>query len=159
MKHTLTLLVNNEFGVLARVANLFSARGYNIESLNVAPTLEPAVSRMTIVTSGDEKIIEQITKQLNKLISTVKVSDVTESPHVEREMVLIKVKAVEERRAEVLRIADIFRGKIIDVSPTTYTIEFTGSQDKVGAAIELLRPHGIKEVVRTGVTAITRGAK
>ena len=159
MKHTLTLLVNNEFGVLARVANLFSARGYNIESLNVAPTLEPAVSRMTIVTSGDEKIIEQITKQLNKLISTVKVSDVTESPHVEREMVLIKVKAVEDKRAEVLRIADIFRGKIIDVSPTTYTIEFTGSQDKVAAAIELLRPHGIKEVVRTGVTAITRGAK
>lgn len=159
MKHTLILLVRNEFGVLSRVANLFSARGYNIESLNVAPTLDPSVSRMTIVTSGDDKIIEQINKQTNKLISTIKVSDVTEAPHVEREMVLVKVKAAEDKRAEALRIADIFRGKVIDVSPASYTIEFTGSQDKVDAAIELLRPLGIKELVRTGVTAISRGAK
>lgn len=157
MRHTLSLLVRNEFGVLVRVAGLFSARGFNIESLNVAPTLDPMVSRMTIVTSGDEKIIEQILKQTNKLITTIKVVDMNEREHVEREMLLIKVKATEAHRGEVLRIAEIFRGKVIDVTPTTYTVEITGSKDKVDAAIELLKPFGIKEVVRTGVTAIARG--
>ncbi|MEW6777813.1 MAG: acetolactate synthase small subunit [Bdellovibrionota bacterium] len=157
MRHTLSVLVQNEFGVLSRVAGLFSARGYNIESLNVAPTLDPAVSRMTIVTKGDDKIIEQILKQTNKLVSTLKVVDVTDVAHVEREMALVKVKAVEETRAEVLRICDIFRGKVVDVTPTSYTIEVTGSGDKVDAVVELLRPLGIKELVRTGVTAMARG--
>ncbi len=159
MKHTISVLVENEFGVLARVAGLFSGRGFNIESLAVAPTLEPTISRMTIVTSGDEQILEQITKQLNKLIDTIKVIDFTGQNFVDRELALVKVTAEEETRAEVLRIADIFRAKVVDVTPRSYTIEITGAPPKIDAIIELLRPMGIKEVVRSGPVALGRGSK
>jgi len=156
MRHTISLLVENKFGVLSRIAGLFSGRGYNIESLSVGETIDPLMSTMTIVTSGDDQIIEQITKQLNKLIDVVKVVDVTELDHVEREMVLIKVSPRQEDKAEVLRIAEIFRGRIVDSSQKTYTIEITGDEKKIEAIIELLKPVGIKEFVRTGKIAIAR---
>jgi acetolactate synthase I/III small subunit len=159
MKHTISVLVENEFGVLTRVAGLFSGRGFNIESLSVAPTLDPSISRMTIVTRGDEQILEQITKQLNKLIDTIKVIDFTGQDYVEREMALIKVTAEEETRAEVLRIVDIFRAKVIDVTPRSYTVEITGAPAKVDAMLELLRPLGVKELVRSGPVVLGRGAK
>jgi len=159
MKHTISVLVENEFGVLSRVAGLFSGRGFNIESLSVAPTLDPSISRMTIVTTGDDQILEQITKQLNKLIDTIKVIDFTGQEFVERELALIKVSAEEGTRAEVLRIADIFRGKIVDVTARSYTVELTGAPAKIDALIELLRPMGIKEVVRSGPIVLGRGAK
>ena len=159
MKHTLSVLVENEFGVLSRVASLFSGRGFNIDSLTVAPTNEEGLSRMTIVTRGDEKILEQINKQLNKLIDVLKVLDFTDGTAIEREMALIKVTAEDESRAEVLRIVDIFRAKIIDVTPKSYTIEATGAPQKIDAILELLRPLGLKELVRTGAVAIGRGAK
>ena len=142
----------------SRISGLFSGRGFNIESLTVAETVDPKVSRMTIVTRGDEAILEQITKQLNKLVSVIKVHDFKGEPHIERELVLIKVTANAETRAEVLRIVDIFRAKIVDVSPRAYTIEMTGDEDKVEAFKELLRPFGIKEMVRTGKIAMARGA-
>jgi acetolactate synthase-1/3 small subunit len=156
MRHTISLLVENKFGVLSRIAGLFSGRGYNIESLSVGETIDPLMSTMTIVTSGDDQIIEQITKQLNKLIDVVKVIDMTELDHVEREMVLIKVSPRQEDKAEVLRIAEIFRGRIVDSSQKTYTIEITGDEKKIEAIIELLKPVGIKEFVRTGKIAIAR---
>jgi acetolactate synthase-1/3 small subunit len=159
MKHTISVLVENEFGVLARVAGLFSGRGFNIESLSVAPTLDPSISRMTIVTSGDDTILEQITKQLNKLINTIKVIDFTGQDYVEREMALIKVTAEENSRAEVLRIADIFRAKVVDVTARSYAIEITGAPAKIDALVELLRPMGIKELVRSGPIVLGRGAK
>jgi acetolactate synthase-1/3 small subunit len=159
MQHTLSVLVENEFGVLSRVASLFSGRGFNIDSLTVAPTNEDGLSRMTIVTRGDENILEQITKQLNKLIDIIKVIDFTDGAAIEREMALVKVTAEDESRAEVLRIVDIFRAKIIDVTPKSYTIEATGSPQKIDAILELLRPLGLKELVRTGSVAIGRGAK
>ena len=159
MKHTISVLVENEFGVLARVAGLFSGRGFNIESLTVAPTLDPSVSCMTIVTSGDERVLEQITKQLNKLIDTIKVMDFTGMEFIEREMALIKVQATDETRAEVLRIADIFRGKVVDVTARSYTMEITGAPGKIEAVIDLLRPMGIKELVRSGPVALCRGSK
>jgi len=159
MKHTISVLVENEFGVLSRVSGLFSGRGFNIESLSVAPTLDPSISRMTIVTSGDEQILEQITKQLNKLIDTIKVIDFTGSDYVERELALIKVTAEEASRAEVLRIVDIFRGKVVDVTPRSYIVELTGSPAKIDALVELLRPMGIKELVRSGPVVLGRGAK
>jgi acetolactate synthase I/III small subunit len=159
MQHTISVLVENEFGVLARIASLFSGRGFNIESLSVAPTNEEGLSRMTIVTRGDEQILEQITKQLNKLIDIIKVTDFTEGSAIERELALIKVTAEDESRAEVLRIVDIFRAKIIDVTPKSYTIEATGNPLKIDAILELLRPLGLKELVRTGSVAIGRGAK
>lgn len=159
MKHTISVLVENEFGVLTRVAGLFSGRGFNIESLSVAPTLDPSISRMTIVTRGDEQILEQITKQLNKLIDTIKVIDFTGQDYVEREMALIKVTAEEETRAEVLRIVDIFRAKVVDVTPRSYTVEITGAPAKVDAIVELLRPLGVKELVRSGPIVLGRGAK
>ncbi len=159
MQHTISVLVENEFGVLARVAGLFSGRGFNIDSLTVAPTNEEGMSRMTIVTRGDEKILEQINKQLNKLIDVIKVIDFTDGSGVEREMALIKVTAEDESRAEVLRIVDIFRAKIIDVTPKSYTIEATGNPVKIDAILDLLRPLGLKELVRTGAVAIGRGAK
>ena len=159
MKHTISVLVENEFGVLTRVAGLFSGRGFNIESLAVAPTLDPSISRMTIVTTGDEQILEQITKQLNKLIDTIKIIDFTGQDYVEREMALLKVNAEDGVRAEVLRIADIFRAKVVDVTPRSYTIEITGAPSKVDAIIELLRPMGIKELVRSGPIVLGRGAK
>jgi len=157
--HTISVLVENEFGVLSRVASLFSGRGFNIDSLNVAPTNEEGMSRITIVTRGDESILEQITKQLNKLIDVIKVIDFTDGSCIERELALIKVTAEDQSRAEVLRIVDIFRAKIIDVTPRSYTIEATGNPAKVDAILELLRPLGLKELVRTGSVAIGRGSK
>ena len=159
MQHTISVLVENEFGVLSRVASLFSGRGFNIDSVTVAPTNEEGMSRMTIVTRGDEQILEQITKQLNKLIDIIKVIDFTDGSGIEREMALIKVTAEDESRAEVLRIVDIFRAKIIDVTPKSYTIEATGNPVKIDAILDLLRPLGLKELVRTGAVAIGRGAK
>lgn len=156
MRHTISVLVENKFGVLSRVAGLFSGRGYNIESLSVGETIDPQISIMTIVTTGDDWVIEQITKQLNKLIDVIKVIDLTELDHVEREMILIKVAPKQENKAEVLRIAEIFRGRIVDSSPNTYTIEITGDEKKIEAFIELMKPMGIKEFVRTGKIAIAR---
>jgi acetolactate synthase-1/3 small subunit len=159
MRHTISVLVENEFGVLARVAGLFSVRGFNIESLTVAETLEPSVSRITLVTRGDDQVLEQIEKQLNKLISVIKLTDFGDSPHVEREMALLKVTADEKTRAEVMNIVDIFRGKVIDVGPQSYIIEVTGDEEKIQAILELLRPLGIKEIVRTGKVAMHRGMR
>jgi acetolactate synthase I/III small subunit len=158
-KHTIAVLVENRFGVLSRVAGLFSARGYNIESLSVGETLDPTVSRMTLVVRGDEFVIEQVSKQLHKLIDVIKVIDLTHEDHVERELVLVRVNAEPQHRAEILRTADIFRAKIVDVTPTTFTLEVTGDESKIGAIIELLRPMGVQEVVRTGKVAIARGSK
>lgn len=156
MEHIISVTVENKFGVLSRVAGLFSGRGFNIESLSVAPTLDPTMSQMTIVTSGDDRIIEQIVKQLNKLIDVIKVVDLNESEFVQRETALIKVHTKPEDRAEALRITDIFRANVIDSTPTTYTIEVTGDIKKVEAMINLLQPLGIKELVRTGRVAIAR---
>jgi acetolactate synthase I/III small subunit len=149
--------MENEAGALSRVAGLFSARGYNIESLTVAPTEDPSLSRMTLVTRGTEEIIEQITKQLNKLIDVVKLMDMTEGPHIEREMMLVKVHAGGERRNELKRLADIFRGRIIDVTDQNYTIELTGAGDKLDAFLQALDRGVIIEVVRSGVSGISRG--
>jgi len=159
MRHTITVLVENEFGVLARIAGLFSGRGFNIDSLSVAPTNEDTLSRMTIVTRGDDKILEQINKQLNKLVDVIKVIDFEDGSCIEREMALVKVTAEDDKRAEVLRIVDIFRAKIIDVTAKSYTIEATGAPAKIDAILELLRPLGLKELVRTGAVAIGRGSK
>ena len=159
MRHTISVLVENEFGVLSRVAGLFSGRGFNIESLCVAETTDPDTSRMTIVTSGNEQIIEQIEKQLNKLINVIKVIDHTEQDSVQRELVLIKVTADEGTRAEILRAVDVFRGKVVDVSPKTYTLEVTGNEGKINAIIEILKPLGIKEIARTGRIAMGRGTR
>ncbi len=159
MRHVISLLVENEFGVLARVAGLFSGRGFNIESLSVAETLDPTVSTMTIVTRGDDQIIEQVIKQLNKLISVIKVVDLMEKDFVEREMVLVKVSANAETREEILRVVDIFRGKVIDVGSKTYTIEVTGDEKKINAILALLKPLGVKELIRTGRVAMVRGSK
>ena len=156
MRHVLSVLVDNEPGVLSRVVGLFSGRGFNIESLNVAPTLESGVSHMTIVTSGDEQIIEQIIKQLRKLVTVIKVVDYQDLAAVEREMMLIKVQADDSRRGEVLRIADIFRCKVVDVSLVDLTLEATGNHDKLGAIIGLLGKFGIKELARTGTMAMRR---
>jgi acetolactate synthase-1/3 small subunit len=157
MRHTISVLVENEFGVLSRVSGLFSGRGFNIESLTVAETLDPTVSRMTIVTSGNDQIVEQILKQLNKLVAVIKVVNLTGVETVDRELVLIKVNAEAETRAEVLRLVDIFRAKIVDVAPRCYTIEMTGDEEKINALVQLLKPIGIREVVRTGRVAIARG--
>lgn len=156
MEHIISVQVENKFGVLSRVAGLFSGRGFNIESLSVAPALDPSTSMMTIVTTGDDRIIEQIVKQLNKLIDVIKVVDLNESEFVERETALIKVHTKLEDRAEALRITDIFRANVIDSTPTTYTLEVTGDVKKIEAIINLLQPLGIKELVRTGRVAIAR---
>ena len=149
--------MENEAGALSRVAGLFSARGYNIESLTVAPTEDPSLSRMTLVTRGTEEIIEQITKQLHKLIDVVKLMDMTDGPHIEREMLLVKLQAEGDRRDELKRLADIFRGRIIDVSDRTYTVELTGDGAKLDAFLQVLEPSAIIEVVRSGVSGIARG--
>ncbi|OQY19777.1 MAG: acetolactate synthase small subunit [Desulfobacteraceae bacterium 4572_35.1] len=159
MKHTITVLVENEFGVLPRVSGLFSGRGFNIDSLSVAPTLDPSISRMTIVTTGDQKILEQISKQLNKLIDVIKVIDFTNQNYIEREMLMVKVSAEAESRAEVLRVADIFRAQVVDVTPRSYSLEVTGTPEKLDAFVELLRPLGLKELVRSGPIVIGRGPK
>ena len=153
------MLLENESGALSRVAGLFSARGYNIESLTVAPTEDATLSRLTLVTSGSADVIEQITKQLNKLVDVVKLVDLTEGPHIERELLIIKVKANGAMRDEVKRLVDIFRGRIIDVTETTYTIELTGTSDKLDAFVQAVRGAGIVEVVRSGVSGIARGEK
>jgi acetolactate synthase I/III small subunit len=159
MRHVITLLVENEFGVLARIAGLFSGRGFNIESLCVAETLDPTVSTMTLVTRGDDQIIEQVLKQLNKLVPVIKVVDLSERDFVEREMVLVKVNATAETREEVLRVVEIFRGKVVDVGNKTYTIEVTGDENKIRAILSLFKPLGIKELVRTGRVVMVRGSK
>ncbi len=156
MRHVLSVLVENEPGVLSRVVGLFSGRGFNIETLNVGPTLEDGISLMTITTSGDEQIIEQITKQLRKLVTVIKVVDLTHLQSVEREMVLIKINAEDDRRAEILRIADIFRCKVVDVSSNDLTLEITGDQGKIKAIVSLLQRFGIKEFARTGTVAMRR---
>ena len=156
MRHTISILVDNEPGVLARIAGLFSARGFNIESLCVAESLDATTSRITLVTTGEDWIIEQIIKRFNNMISVIKVQDLTELTSVEREMVLVRVEATQETRAEILRTADIFRAKVIDVGPKSYALELTGDKDKVTAFLELLKPMGIKEIARTGVVAMAR---
>jgi len=159
MLHIISVLLENEAGTLSRVAGLFSARGYNIESLTVAPTEDPSLSRMTLVTRGTDEIVEQITKQLNKLIDVVKVLDLSDGPHIEREMMLVKVQATGDGREELKRLADIFRGRIIDVCPSAYTIEITGSGEKLDSFIAALGHSKILETVRSGVSAISRGDK
>ena len=157
MRRIISILMENEAGALSRVAGLFSARGYNIESLTVAPTEDPSLSRMTLVTRGTDEIIEQITKQLNKLIDVVKLMDMTDGPHIEREMMLVKVRAEGDNRHELKRISDIFRGRIIDVTDQTYTIEMTGAGEKLDAFLQTIDPSLIVEVVRSGVSGIGRG--
>ena len=156
MKHTLSVLVQNEAGVLSRIVGLFSGRGYNIESLTVAPTQDAEYSRITIVTSGEDGVIEQISKQLNKLINTIKVVDITGEGSIERELILVKVAAKEDDRSEILRIAEIFDAKIVDATPKTYTLEAMGDDIKIRSMIELLREVGIRELVRSGKVAISR---
>jgi len=159
MQHTISVLVVNQSGVLSRISGLFSGRGFNIESLNVAETNEPGISRMTIITLGDDKKIEQITKQLNKLIDVIKVIDLTEEHFVDRELILVKMNSEPRVREEILRIVDIFRAKVIDVSPDNYTVEITGDEGKIKGFLDLLKPLGIKEIVRSGRIAISRGSK
>ena len=160
MRHIISVLVENEFGALSRIAGLFSARGYNIESLNVAPTQDNTMSRMTIVTTGTDDVIEQITKQLNKLVDIIKLTDLTEASHIEREIMLIKVNAAgAERRDEVKRLVDIFRGNVMDITDATYTIEMTGSADKLDAFTSNLGDEGVIEMVRSGPLGISRGDK
>ena len=157
MRHILSLLVENEAGALSRISGLFSARGFNIESLTVAPTEDATVSQMTIVTSGSDAIIEQITKHLNKLVDVIKVVDLNESDHIERELMLVKVKTLDSSREELMRLSDIFRGRIIDVNENSYTIEITGNGDKLDAFLKAVIPELILETVRTGVSGIARG--
>jgi acetolactate synthase-1/3 small subunit len=159
MKHIIALLIENEAGALSRVVGLFSARGYNIESLTVATTEDPSLSRMTIVTHGSDDVIEQITKHLNRLIEVVKVVDLSEGPFTERELMLIKVRAVGKEREEMKRMADIFRGRIIDVTDKTYTIELTGDSSKLDALLEAIDRAAILETVRTGTSGIGRGER
>ncbi|MDD1622010.1 MAG: acetolactate synthase small subunit [Methylococcaceae bacterium] len=159
MRHIISILIENEAGALSRVAGLFSARGYNIESLTVAPTEDASLSRMTLVTSGSDEIIEQITKQLNKLIDVVKLIDLAESGHIERELMLVKIKTSHDTREEVKRMVDIFRGKIIDVTPSSYVVEMTGQSSKLDAFIHGFEEGSIIEVVRSGPTGISRGEK
>lgn len=159
MRHIISLLMENEAGALSRVAGLFSARGYNIESLTVAPTEDATLSRMTIVTSGSDEVIEQIIKQLNKLVDVVKVLDLNDGGHIERELMLVKVRATGKDREEMKRISDIFRGRIIDVTDKTYTIELTGTGSKLDAFIEALDEGAILETVRTGASGIGRGER
>jgi len=159
MQHTLSILVENKPGVLSRIAGLFSGRGFNIESLSVAETLDATISRMTIVTRGNDQILEQIIKQLNKLVNVIKVIDFVNGDFVNREMALIKVNVTDENRSELLNIVDIFRGKVVDVSPDAYVVEVTGDEGKLNAIINLCKPMGIKEVARTGKVAMMRGAK
>jgi acetolactate synthase-1/3 small subunit len=156
MRHTISVLVENKFGVLTRVAGLFSGRGYNIDSLNVAPTMDPNISRMTIVTHGDDATLEQINKQLNKLVNVIALTDFREGEYVDRELVMLKVSANSKNRSEVMQITDIFRAKIIDVAPKSLTIELTGSESKVEKFITLMQSFGVLELTRTGKVALPR---
>ncbi|MBF0218946.1 MAG: acetolactate synthase small subunit [Gammaproteobacteria bacterium] len=160
MRHIISLLMENEAGALSRVVGLFSARGYNIESLTVAVTEDPSLSRMTLVTNGSDEVIEQITKQLNKLIDVVKLLELTDGPHIERELLLVKVKAATNpQKAEITRLAAIFGGRVIDVSPLSYTVEITGGENKLEAFIKAFGSDNILETVRSGVSAISRGER
>jgi len=159
MRHIISILMENEAGALSRVAGLFSARGYNIESLTVAPTEDPSLSRMTLVTRGDENIIEQITKQLNKLVDVVKLVDLSEGEHIERELMLIKIRAEKEMRDEIKRLSDIFRGQVIDVTDSSYVIQMAGHGRKLDAFIKAVPADLVVEVVRSGPSGIARGAK
>jgi len=159
MKHIISVLLENEPGALSRVVGLFSARGYNIETLTVAPTEDRSLSRMTVVTSGSDDVIEQITKHLNRLIDVVKVVDLIETPYIERELMLIKVRAIGKEREEMKRMADIFRGRVIDVTDKSYTIELTGDGVKLDAFIDALDASAILETVRTGASGIARGER
>lgn len=159
MRHIISVLLENESGALSRVVGLFSQRGYNIETLTVAPTEDPTLSRMTIVTMGDERVLEQIQKQLHKLVDVLKVCDLSEGEHIEREIALVKARAAGGARDELKRLADIFRGQIVDVSPNVYTIQLTGATDKLQAFIDAIGPGSVLETVRTGVSGISRGEK
>jgi acetolactate synthase-1/3 small subunit len=159
MRHAISVLVENKAGVLARIANLFSARGYNIDSLAVGETEDPTISRMTIIVRGDERILEQIEKQLNKLVDVIRVSDFLETEHLERDLILIKVTADKNSRLEIMQIVDIFRAKIVDVGLNSVIIEMTGNEEKIKAFVEIVKPFGIKEMVRTGIVAMGRGNK
>jgi acetolactate synthase I/III small subunit len=156
MRHTISVLVENKFGVLVRIAGLFSGRGFNIDTLNVAPTQDVTQSRMTIVVKGDEAVLEQIIKQLNKLVDVIKVQDFREGEYVDRELVLVKVGADAKTRPEIMQICDIFRAKIVDVAHKTLTVEITGADSKVAAFLELMEPFGIRELTRTGKIAMSR---
>ncbi len=157
MQHVISVLVENRFGVLAHIAGLFSSRGFNIDSLAVGETQDPTISRMTIIVTGDDKIIEQVNKQLNKLIDVIKVQDITKDEYLDRELVLVKISCTSQTRGEIVQIIEIFKAKIIDVNQKTLTAEVAGPQDKIGAFLDLVKPFGIKELVRTGRIAITRG--
>ena len=159
MRHIISILLENEPGALSRVVGLFSQRNFNIETLNVAPTEDPSLSRLTVTTVGDDRVIEQITKHLNKLIDVVKLVDLTEGNHIERELMLVKVKALGAARDEVKRTADIFRAQVVDVTPSVYTVQITGDAGKLDAFIQAMAPIGILEVARTGVSGIARGDK
>ncbi len=157
MQHVISVLVENRFGVLSHIAGLFSSRGFNIDSLAVGETQDPTISRMTIIVTGDDKIIEQVNKQLNKLIDVIKVQDITKDEYLDRELVLVKINCTSQTRGEIVQIIEIFKAKIIDVNQKTLTAEVAGPQDKIGAFLDLVKPFGIKELVRTGRIAITRG--
>jgi len=157
MRRIISVLVENKFGVLSRIAALFAARGFNIESLSVAETDDPSISRMTIVVTADERVLEQVVKQLRRLIDVIKVEDITEKEHVERELVLVKVKSSSTQRGEIIELTNIFRGKSVDVSANTITIEITGAEGKIKRFLSLLKNYGIKELIRTGKVAISRG--
>ncbi|BCB71456.1 MULTISPECIES: acetolactate synthase small subunit [Halomonadaceae] len=159
MRHIISILMENEPGALSRVVGLFSQRNFNIETLNVAPTEDPSLSRLTVTTIGDDRVIEQITKHLNKLIDVVKLVDLTEGNHIERELMLVKVKALGAARDEVKRTVDIFRAQIVDVTPSLYTVQITGDASKLDAFLQAMSPVGILEVARTGVSGIARGDK
>ncbi len=159
MRHTISVLVENKFGVLARIATLFAARGFNIDSLAVGETEDPGVSRMTIVVKGDDRILEQVEKQLNKLIDVIKVTDFHDNTPIERDLALVKVKADKSNRSEIMQITDIFRARIIDVAADSIVVEITGDESKIEAFVSMLRPFGIKELCRTGVIALARGNK
>ncbi len=157
MQHVISVLVENRSGVLSHIAGLFSSRGFNIDSLAVGETQDPTISRMTIIVTGDDKIIEQVNKQLNKLIDVIKVQDITKDEYLDRELVLVKISCTSQTRGEIVQIIEIFKAKIIDVNQKTLTAEVAGPQDKIGAFLDLVKPFGIKELVRTGRIAITRG--
>jgi acetolactate synthase-1/3 small subunit len=159
MRHIISVLLENEPGALSRVVGLFSQRNYNIETLTVAPTEDPTLSRLTLTTVGQDEVIEQITKNLNKMIEVVKLVNLSEGAHIERELMLVKIKATGAQRAEVKRTTDIFRGQIVDVSPSVYTVQLTGTSDKLNSFVEAIGPTSVLEVVRTGVSGIARGEK
>ena len=159
MRHTISLLVENKIGVFSRISTMFSGRGFNISSISVGETEDPSVSRITIITNGDEAIVEQINKQLNKLIDVIKVVDLTHENFVERELLLVKVVADQRNRAEIMQVADVFRARVVDMSAKTFTLEATGTHDKIQAIISMLKPHGIQAIARTGSVALKRELK